>query len=90
MMNTIVQQQNVNDSKLYIKPVLKYVLYGMIVAMCAYYIPPLFKNSLRKPTINEIYAIGLTASLTMFLLDTFADKVGQGARIGSGVANNLI
>ena len=88
-MDTIFKKGN---SQLYIKLIIKYVTEGMIVALCAYYIPPLFKNSLRKPQINEIFAIGLTASLTMFILDTFASQVGQGARlgVGFGIGNNLV
>ena len=72
------------NSTLYVKLILKYVLEGLIIAVCAYYIPVFFKNSLRKPTLNEIFSIALTASMTMLLLDSFADKVGAGARIGAG------
>jgi len=68
----------------FVKLILKYVLEGVIIAVCAYYIPVFFKNSLRKPTLNEIFSIALTASLTMLLLDLFAEKVGTGARIGAG------
>ena len=72
------------NSTLFVKLILKYVLKGAIIAVCAYYIPVFFKNSLRKPTLNEIFSIALTASMTMLLLDLFAGKVGAAARIGAG------
>ncbi|NBP01490.1 MAG: hypothetical protein EBU90_15390 [Proteobacteria bacterium] len=80
------------NTNVFIKLILKYVLEGAIIAVCAYYIPVFFKNSLRKPTLNEIFSIALTASLTMLLLDSFADKVATGARIGAGfgIGNNLV
>ena len=49
------------------------------------------KNS-RIPSVNEIFSIGLTGALSMMLLDIFAKKVGEGARLGAGLglARNLI
>ena len=67
-----------------VKVALKYLIEGFIVAIAAYYIPAYFKTTLRKPTTNEVFAIALTASLTMFLLDTFSKDTAMGARLGTG------
>lgn len=68
-----------------IKPFLilssKYVTAGLITAICAYYIPLLYKNSLRKPTLREIILLGLTASLTMFVLDMFYKPTSAAASL---------
>jgi hypothetical protein len=86
------QRTESNQTNLFVKLILKYVTEGIVIASCAYYVPIFFKNSLRKPTINEVFSIALTASFTMFLLDIFAERVGQGARIGAGfgLGRNLV
>lgn len=58
-----------NNKKMKEKVFIKYILQGFVVAIAAYYIPLIYKTSLRKPTINEILFISLTAAFTMFLLD---------------------
>jgi hypothetical protein len=68
-----------------IRLILKYVIEGLIITITAYYIPIMYKTSLRKPTFNEIFSIGLTASLTMLLLDIFANNIGVGVRLGAGL-----
>lgn len=69
----------------FIRLILRYVLLGIIIAITAYYIPLLYKTSLRKPTFNEIFSIGLTASLTMIILDFFSKQTAIGARLGVGL-----
>lgn len=69
----------------FIRLIMKYVLEGLIIALVAYYIPLMYKTSLRKPTVNEIFSIGLTASLTMMILDFFSRSTAMGARLGMGL-----
>jgi hypothetical protein len=79
------QQQNRNRMlQIIIRLLLRYILEGLIIAMVAYYIPILYKTSLKTPTVNEIFSIGLTASLTMMILDFFSQKTGIGLRLGAG------
>ena len=70
----------------------KYIIQGLAIAMAAYYIPLMYKTSLRKPTFNEICLISITAAFTMFILDYFTDTVGLGAKLGAGftIGQNLI
>jgi hypothetical protein len=49
----------------------KYVTEGIIIALASYYVPIFFKTSLRKPTLNEIISIAITASLTLLILDIY-------------------
>lgn len=88
----ILNNNMIIDIKSFIKICLKYVIEGFIIAICALYIPTFYKASLRKPTINEVFSIGLTASLTMVLLDYFSKTTSFGARfgIGFGIGQNLI
>lgn len=51
----------------------KYITQGLVVAVAAFYLPTIYKVSLRKPTANELFSISLTAALTMFILDYFSD-----------------
>jgi hypothetical protein len=71
---------------------IKYIIQGFIIAITAYYIPVMYKTSLRKPTMNEILSISLTAALTMFMLDYFISEVGFGAKLGAGftIGKNLV
>jgi hypothetical protein len=52
----------------------------------------MYKTSLRTPTFNEIFSIGLTASLTMVVLDFFSNQTAIGARlgVGLGIGNKLV
>lgn len=76
------------NQKLDIKDIIniasRYILQGLTIAVAAYYVPLIYKTSLRKPTFNEIFAISLTAAFTMFILDQFTLPVGAGARLGVG------
>ena len=45
----------------------------------------MYKTSLKTPTFNEIFSIGLTASLTMIVLDFFSNKTATGVRLGAGL-----
>lgn len=62
----------------------RYILQGLAIALAAYYIPLMYKTSLRKPTFQEIFLISITAAFTMFLLDQFIEPVGLGAKLGAG------
>jgi hypothetical protein len=75
-----------------LKIAMKYVIEGLAIAIVAFYVPILYKTSLRKPTFNEIFSISITAALTMFILDYFTDSIGLGARLGAGfgIGKNLV
>lgn len=72
---------NMNDA---LQLASKYILQGLAIAVAAYYVPLMYKTSLRKPTFNEIFLISLTAAFTMFILDQFTAPVGVGAKLGAG------
>lgn len=71
----------------------KYFIQGLVIAIVALYLPSIYKVSIRKPTINEIFAISLTSAISMFILDYFSDNfaLGLGARLGAGftIGKNL-
>jgi len=85
-------QANTFFLQTFLKLILKYILEGLIITLTAYYIPLMYKTSLRKPTFNEIFSIGLTASLTMVILDAFSKSTAFGVRLGAGlgIGKNLI
>ena len=91
-MDSTKVQDNTTMITKFIRLTLKYFIEGMVIAVCAYYIPLMFKSSLRKPTFNEIFSIGLTASLTMLILDSFSETTSMGLRLGAGfgIGKNLI
>jgi hypothetical protein len=62
----------------------RYILQGLAIALAAYYVPIMYKTSLRKPTFQEIFLISITAAFTMFILDHFTAPVGFGAKLGAG------
>jgi hypothetical protein len=76
--------KSVNDMPNAIYLASKYILQGLAIALAAYYIPVLYKTSLRKPTFQEIFLISITAGFTMFILDQFITPVGIGAKLGAG------
>jgi hypothetical protein len=78
------QQKNIVLTT-FIRVILKYALEGLIIAIAAYYIPLMYKTSLKTPTFNEIFSIGLTASLTMIVLDFFSKQTATGVRFGAGL-----
>jgi hypothetical protein len=90
--NNINVQSNNFVLQSFLKLVLRYILEGLIITLTAYYIPLMYKTSLRKPTFNEIFSIGLTASLTMVILDSFSKSTAFGVRLGTGIGigKNLI
>lgn len=73
------------DFKLALKIASKYIMQGFAIAIVAYYVPLIYKNSLRKPTFKEIFLISITASLSMYILDYFT-TVGSFAKLGMGFA----
>jgi cytochrome c oxidase assembly factor CtaG len=83
---------NQDKLNMVVKIIIKYLLQGFAVAIAAYYIPVMFKTSLRKPTIQEITSIGLTASLTMLVLDFVSGDIGIAVKFGSGftIGQNLV
>ena len=85
-------QTNTFFLQTFLKLVLRYILEGLIITLTAYYIPLMYKTSLRKPTFNEIFSIGLTASLTMVILDAFSKSTAFGVRLGAGlgIGKNLL
>lgn len=62
----------------------RYILQGLAIALAAYYVPVMYKTSLRKPTFQEIFLISITAAFTMYILDQFIAPVGFGAKLGAG------
>lgn len=70
---------------------IKYIIQGIAIAITAFYIPTLFKTSLRKPTLKEISLIAFVASFTMYLLDYFSKSAEFGANLGIGftIGRNL-
>ena len=70
---------------------IRYIIQGIAISITAFYIPTIFKTSLRKPTFQEILLIGFTASFTMYLLDYFSKDAALGANLGIGftIGRNL-
>jgi hypothetical protein len=70
-----------------VKRAIKYIVEGVLVAICAFAIPK--KNRLN---IEEVVIIGLAAAATFAILDTFAPSIGASARQGSGagIGFNLV
>ena len=79
-----------------IQPILKisikYLIEGLATVLVAFYIPLLYKTSLRKPTFNEIMSLALVSALSMMILDYISDKAALGARLGTGfiIGRNLV
>lgn len=62
-----------------IKRALKYLVEGILVAICAYTIP---KKSIN---LEEVALIGLWAAAVFCILDTFSPMIGSSARNGAGM-----
>lgn len=75
-----------------IKLSVKYLIEGFVMVLVAYYIPTLYKTSLRKPTLQEIFTLALVAALSMMILDYVSDRAALGARFGVGftIGKNLV
>ena len=69
-----------------IKRVIKYIVEGLMVAICAYVIPK------RSMNLEEIACLALTAAATFAILDTYIPSMGVGARSGAGfgIGANLV
>ena len=50
---------------------IEYLYKGYIVVIISYYIPILFKSSLRQPTFKEILLIGLVATISLIIIDEY-------------------
>lgn len=57
--------------------ILKYIILALIISITAYYIPLIYKTSLRKPTINEVLSIGLISSILILLIDYITYKIND-------------
>ncbi len=68
------------------KRVIKYLVEGLAVAICAMLIP---KKAL---SVEEILIIALTAAATFSILDVFIPSMGSSARNGAGLTlgSNLV
>lgn len=66
-----------------IKRVIKYIVEGVMIAICAYVIP---KRSLN---MEEIACLALTAAATFAILDTYIPSMGVSARQGTGLGIGL-
>jgi len=75
-----------------LKVSIKYLIEGLAMVLVAFYIPLLYKTSLRKPTFSEIMSLALIASLSMMILDYFSEKAALGTRLGAGfmIGRNLV
>jgi hypothetical protein len=69
-----------------IKRAIKYMIEGIMVAICAYAIP---KKALN---VEEVVIIGLSAAATFAILDTFSPSISSSARggAGMGIGFNLV
>ena len=66
-----------------IKRAIKYLIEGLIVAICAFAIP---KKSLN---IEEIISLSLAASATFAILDTYLPSMYVSAKQGAGLGVGL-
>jgi ABC-type Co2+ transport system permease subunit len=66
-----------------IKRVIKYIVEGLMVAICAYVIPK------RSMNLEEIACLALTAAATFAILDTYIPSMGVSARQGTGLGIGL-
>lgn len=62
------------------KKAIKYIIEGLVVAICAIILP---KKSLN---VEEIIILGLTAAATFSILDVFVPSIGNATRNGVGFA----
>ena len=76
---------NLNINEL-VKLIIKYLIEGIAVAVCAYTIP---KKQLQ---LEEVVLMGLMAAATFSILDVFIPTMGSSARGGAGfgIGANLI
>lgn len=61
-----------------IRNLLKYAIEGLAVAVAAHYIPKM------KMKPQELVTLGITAAVTLLVIDLFAPKISDGLRLGSG------
>lgn len=76
---------NLNINEL-VKLIIKYIIEGLAVAVCAYTIPK------KRLLVEEIVLIALMAAATFSILDVFIPAMGSSARGGAGfgIGANLI
>jgi ABC-type Co2+ transport system permease subunit len=66
-----------------VKRIIKYMVEGLMVAICAFAIP---KKSLN---LEEIALLALTAAATFAILDTYIPSMGVSSRQGTGLGIGL-
>jgi ABC-type Co2+ transport system permease subunit len=66
-----------------VKRIIKYLVEGLMVAICAFAIP---KKSLN---LEEIALLALTAAATFAILDTYIPSMGVSSRQGTGLGIGL-
>ena len=71
------------SSQLSVKNLVVYLVEGIAIAIAAYVLTN------KRGQLSEIATIALIASLTLFLLDVFANDVGKGVRLGAGIGIGL-
>ena len=67
-----------DDVQEVLRKALKYLVEGGAVAIAAYYIPK------RKPSLEEVLMIAITAAATFAVLDLYTPSIGLAARQGAG------
>lgn len=69
-----------------VKRAIKYIIEGIMVAICAYAIPK------KQLNLEEVMVIGLCAAATFAVLDVFAPSFAGSARGGAGfgIGANLV
>jgi hypothetical protein len=61
----------------------KYLIEGLVVAICAYLLPAIGKH--RSTPFDELLMLGLVAACTFSILDLFSPSISQQARGGAGL-----
>ena len=74
------------SAALLVSRLIKYLIEGVAVAVVAYYIPA------RNVNMEEVFMIGVTAAVTLAVLDEFSPMASMGARQGAGwaIGSNLV
>jgi len=63
-----------------IENIIKYLIQGLAVAFVGYFIPR------KKVAFSTIMTVTIAVAISLFVLDSIAPKVGEGARLGVGLA----
>lgn len=77
-MSSMVQYKKQVNLREILKRLLKYMVEGGAVAVVAWIVPN------KKPSIEEVLIISITAAATFAVLDMFAPSIASSARQGTG------